>query len=106
MLKVGDSAPQFTLPSHSGAPLSLSDSKSSGRNAIEIGILCLALPVILVLGGLWLDYGARIQGSISAYYYTPMRDVYVALHGFIKKTRATPGDDLTLARSRQKELER
>ncbi|WP_422304868.1 type II toxin-antitoxin system RelE/ParE family toxin [Candidatus Binatus sp.] len=30
----------------------------------------------------------------------------VALHGFIKKTRATPDDDLALARKRQKELER
>ena len=29
----------------------------------------------------------------------------VALHGFIKKTRATPVDDLTLARRRQKELQ-
>ena len=29
----------------------------------------------------------------------------VALHGFIKKTRATPGDDIALARKRQKELE-
>jgi len=29
----------------------------------------------------------------------------VALHGFIKKTRATPEDDLALARWRQKELE-
>jgi phage-related protein len=29
----------------------------------------------------------------------------VALHGFIKKTRARPEDDLTLARKRQKELE-
>ena len=29
----------------------------------------------------------------------------VALHGFIKKTRATPEDDLILARQRQKELE-
>lgn len=30
----------------------------------------------------------------------------VALHGFIKKTRATPEDDLSLARKRKKELER
>jgi phage-related protein len=30
----------------------------------------------------------------------------VALHGFIKKTRATPDQDLALARSRQKELMR
>lgn len=29
----------------------------------------------------------------------------VALHGFIKKARATPKDDLTLARRRQKERE-
>lgn len=29
----------------------------------------------------------------------------VALHGFIKKTRATPDNDLALARKRQKELE-
>ena len=30
----------------------------------------------------------------------------VALHGFIKKTRATPASDLARARRRQKELER
>ncbi len=29
----------------------------------------------------------------------------VALHGFIKKTRTTPADDLALARKRQKELQ-
>lgn len=29
----------------------------------------------------------------------------VALHGFIKKSRATPDDDLALARRRKKELE-
>ena len=33
------------------------------------------------------------------------RGCLVALHGFIKKTRATPEDDLALARKRQKELE-
>ena len=34
------------------------------------------------------------------------RDRLVALHGFIKKTRAMPEEDLALARKRQKELER
>ena len=34
------------------------------------------------------------------------RESLVALHGFIKKTRTTPGEDLALARKRQKELER
>jgi len=33
------------------------------------------------------------------------REHLVALHGFIKKTRATPKSDLALARKRQKELE-
>jgi phage-related protein len=34
------------------------------------------------------------------------RNHLVALHGFIKKTRTTPDDDLALARKRRKELER
>ena len=33
------------------------------------------------------------------------RDHLVALHGFIKKTRTTPDEDLALARRRQKELQ-
>jgi phage-related protein len=33
------------------------------------------------------------------------RDHLVALHGFVKKTRATPDQDLELARKRRKELE-
>ncbi len=33
------------------------------------------------------------------------REHLVALHGFIKKTRTTPDEDLALARKRQKELE-
>jgi phage-related protein len=34
------------------------------------------------------------------------REHLVALYGFIKKTRATPDEDLAIARKRQKELER
>jgi phage-related protein len=34
------------------------------------------------------------------------REHLVAVHGFIKKTRATPDEDLALARKRQKELMR
>jgi hypothetical protein len=37
--------------------------------------------------------------------YALSRGHRVALHGFIKKTRATPDEDLALARKRQKELE-
>jgi hypothetical protein len=41
-----------------------------------IGLLSLALPVVLVLGKMLLD-GGGIQGSISAYYYSVMRDYFV-----------------------------
>jgi phage-related protein len=34
------------------------------------------------------------------------REHLVALHGFIKKTRTTPEDDLALARKRKTEIER
>jgi phage-related protein len=34
------------------------------------------------------------------------REHLVALHGFIKKTRTTPDEDMALARKRKKELER
>jgi len=33
------------------------------------------------------------------------REHLVVLHGFVKKTRATPDEDLDLARKRKKELE-
>jgi hypothetical protein len=36
----------------------------------------------------------------------PYEKHLVALHGFIKKTRTTPDEDLALARKRQKELQR
>jgi phage-related protein len=38
-------------------------------------------------------------------FYSGANKHLVALLGFIKKTRATPDDDLKLARKRQKELE-
>ena len=45
--------------------------------------------------------GNRTSRVLICFY----RGCLVALHGFIKKTRATPEDDLALARKRQKELE-
>lgn len=41
-----------------------------------IGILGLAFPLVLALGA-WLIFKTGIQGSISDYYYTGMRDVFV-----------------------------
>jgi phage-related protein len=57
-------------------------------------------------GGLWevrTDLARNRTARVLICFY---RDRLVALHGFFKKTQATPGDDLELARKRQKELER
>ncbi len=43
-----------------------------------IGILGIALPIIVVCGG-FIQHGYVIQGSISGYYYTNMRDFFVGL---------------------------
>jgi hypothetical protein len=41
-----------------------------------VGLLGIALPFVLVVGG-WLIFGVGQQSSISGYYYTPMRNVFV-----------------------------
>jgi hypothetical protein len=43
-----------------------------------IGILGIGLPLIVVLGG-FIQNGYILDGSISSYYYTNMRDVFVGL---------------------------
>jgi len=57
-------------------------------------------------GGLWevrTDLPGNRTARVLICYF---RGRLVALHGFVKKTRATPKDDLALARKRQKELDR
>ena len=57
-------------------------------------------------GGLWevrTDLPTKRTARVLICLY---RGHLVALHGFIKKTRATPEDDLALARKRQQELKR
>jgi phage-related protein len=65
------------------------------------------MPLCRPLGdGLWeirTDLPTRRTARVLICLY---RGHLVALHGFIKKTRTTPEDDLALARKRQKELER
>jgi hypothetical protein len=43
-----------------------------------IGLLGLAMPVVLVVGG-YLLFGLPLQDNLSSYYHTPMRDVFVGL---------------------------
>ena len=64
------------------------------------------MPLCRPLGsGLWevrTDLPTRRTARVLICLY---RGHFVALHGFIKKTRTTPGEDLALARKRQKELQ-
>jgi phage-related protein len=65
------------------------------------------MPLCRPLGsGLWevrTDLPTRRTARVLLCLY---RGHLVALHGFIKKTRTTPEEDLALARKRQKELQR
>jgi phage-related protein len=68
--------------------------------------LPVGMPLCRAMGnGLWeirTDLPARRTARVLLCVY---REQMVALHGFIKKTRATPDEDLALARKRKKELE-
>jgi phage-related protein len=65
------------------------------------------MPLCRPLGkGLW-EVRTDLSGHRTARVLICVyRDRLVALHGFIKKTRATPREDLALARERQTETER
>ena len=65
------------------------------------------MPLCRPMGnGLWeirTDLPARRTSRVLLCFH---RKHLVALHGFIKKTRTTPDEDLATARKRQKEVER
>lgn len=65
------------------------------------------MPLCRPMGnGLWeirTDFPTKRTARVLLCLY---REHLVALHGFIKKTRTTPDEDLELARKRKKELER
>jgi phage-related protein len=64
------------------------------------------MPLCRPLGkGLW-EVRTDLPGNRTARVLISLYQGHlVALHGFIKKTRATPQDDLSLASKRQKELQ-
>jgi phage-related protein len=67
----------------------------------------IGMPLCRPMGdGLWeirTDLPTRRTARVLICFY---HDHLVALHGFIKKTRATPKEDLALANKRREELER
>ena len=64
------------------------------------------MPLCRPLGkGLW-EIRTTLAGNRTArVLLCHYQEHLVALHGFIKKTRATPDADMALARKRQRELE-
>jgi phage-related protein len=57
-------------------------------------------------GGLWEVRASLPSDRIARVLFCLHKHQLVALHGFIKKTRATPNEDLKIARKRKKEIER
>ena len=67
----------------------------------------IGMPLCRPLGaGLWEVRSTLPSDRIARVLFFLHASQLVALHGFIKKTRATPKSDLQLARKRKKEIER
>ena len=64
------------------------------------------MPLCRALGdGLWEVRSSLPSNRIARVLFSVHQERIVALHGFIKKTRKTPDDDLALARRRKREFE-
>ena len=71
-----------------------------------IGMDLLRMPLCRSMGaGLWEVRTGLPTKRTARVFICFYRNHLVALHGFIKKTRATPDEDLELAHKRKKELE-
>jgi phage-related protein len=66
--------------------------------------LAVGMPLCRHLGQGLSEVRSSLPGRIARVLICHHGDCLVALHGFIKKTRATPDDDLAIARKRLKEL--
>ena len=64
------------------------------------------MPLCRSLGdGLWEVRSALPSNRIARVLFSVHQGRIVALHGFVKKTRKTPNEDLVLARKRKREFE-
>ena len=65
----------------------------------------LGMPLIRKLdAGLW-EVRSRLAGRIARVFFTADEGRMILLHGFIKKSKKTPADDLALAKTRLRMLE-
>jgi len=61
----------------------------------------LGLPLVDALGGGVWEVRSRLPNRIARTLFFVRNETIVLLHGFIKKTRATPSHDLALAQQRK-----
>jgi phage-related protein len=66
----------------------------------------IGMPLCRAMGdGLW-EVRSDLPGNrIARVLFVVRQDEILVLHGFLKKTRKTPDDDLALARRRKREFE-
>ena len=63
------------------------------------------MPLCRAMGsGLWEVRSELASNRIARVLFSVQRNRILVLHGFIKKTRKTPNDDLALARKRSREF--
>ena len=71
-----------TLTTHSQFPEASRDAaytRSYRTIRLVVGFLGILLPLIFILGeALFLKGGVHVRGSLSAYYHSPMQDIFVA----------------------------
>ena len=66
----------------------------------------LGMPTVRKLGkGIW-EVRTNLVDGIARVLFTTDTGLMILLHGFIKKTRSTPADDLTIARKRLSDYKR
>ncbi|WP_127471590.1 type II toxin-antitoxin system RelE/ParE family toxin [Thiomicrorhabdus aquaedulcis] len=85
--------------------LSAIDRKAIGEDikTVQLG-WPLGMPLVRKLAkDLW-EIRIHLAGRIARVFFTVVSNTMVLLHGFIKKSQATPADDLETAKARIKQL--
>lgn len=83
------------------------DRRTVGKDIQKVGFgWPIGLPYCRPLGaGLWEVRSALTDGGIGRVIFTIIAGAIVLLHGFVKKTRKTPAQDIDLALKRKREVE-
>ena len=87
--------------------LPAADRKSIGEDikTVQFG-WPMGMPLVRSLGGGIWEVRSRLENRIARFLFALEGATMVLLHGFIKKTQATPARDLTLALARKAEHEK